>query len=86
MRKILAFISIILLVMGLFVFEAFCSEPPTPNVTAKCTKVPTTQGSFCWDGLFSVKCVDKFYTSQLDMGKNYNPTKVFPNEKIKIVF
>lgn len=72
--------------IGIFIFEPFRSEPPTPNVTIGDVKIPTTQGSYCWEGILSVQCVDKAYTSLFDMASTHNPTVVSPNEKIKIEF
>jgi len=86
-KRFLAFIIIIgLIVIGLFVLEPFHSEPPTPNVTAGDTKIATTQGSYCWNGLFSSQCVDKVYKNPLEMAKEHKPTVVSPNEEIKIEF
>ncbi|WP_010530531.1 hypothetical protein [Lentibacillus jeotgali] len=75
-----------LIITGVFIFVPFNSEPPTPTVTAAGTKIPTTQGSYCWDGLFSAQCVDKIYTGPLDMAKEHKQTVVSPNEEIKIDF
>ncbi|ASN05633.1 hypothetical protein [Virgibacillus necropolis] len=90
MRAIKKFFTIIivigLIITGLFIFVPFKSEPPTPTVTAGGTTIPTTEGSYCWDGLFSAQCVDKVYTGPLDMAKEHNPTVVSPNEEIKIDF
>lgn len=86
-RKIFTVIIIIgLIVVGLFAFEPFSSAPPMPTVTAGDTKIPTTQGSYCWNGLFSAQCVDKVYTSPIDMAKEHKPTVVSPSEEIKIDF
>ncbi|XKI10932.1 Copper amine oxidase N-terminal domain-containing protein [Sporosarcina sp. ANT_H38] len=72
--------------IGIFIFEPFRSEPPTPNVTIGDVDIPTTQGSYCWKRLLSAQCVDKAYTSLFDMASRYKPTVVSPNEKIKIEF
>ncbi|WP_430787516.1 hypothetical protein VBD025_16665 [Virgibacillus flavescens] len=73
--------------LGVFLFQSLGStEPPTPNVTVGDTEIPTTQGSYCWDGLFSAKCVDMVYTSGWDMGMEHEPVKVSPNEKINVEF
>jgi hypothetical protein len=86
-RKIIFTVIIIGLVfIGLFVFEPFRSEPPTPTVTSGDIEIATTQGSYCWDSLLSAQCVDKVYTSPLDMAKEHKPTVVSPNEEIKISF
>ncbi|MEH6945088.1 hypothetical protein V7014_25245 [Bacillus sp. JJ722] len=85
-KLIIAIIIIGLVVIGLFVFEPFRSEPPTPTVTVGNTKIATTQGSYCWNGLLSAQCVDKIYTSPLDMAKEHKPTVVSPNEEIKFDF
>ncbi len=86
-RKIFTVIIIIgSIIIGLFACELFSSSPPTPTVTAGDTKIPTTQGSYCWNGLFSAQCVDKVYTSPIDMAKEHKPTVVSPSEEIKIDF
>ena len=86
-RKILTVIIILgFIVLGAFVIVPFRSEPPIPLVTAGNKEIPTTQGSYCWEGLFSAECVDKVYTSVLDMAKEYQPTVVSPNEEIKMDF
>lgn len=72
--------------IGIFIFEPFRSEPPTPNVTIGDVDIPTTQSSYCWEGLLSAQCVDKAYTSLFDMASTHKPTVVSPNEKIKIEF
>ncbi|MGG1631831.1 hypothetical protein [Rossellomorea sp. NRS-1567] len=69
-----------------FILQPFRAEPPTPAVSAGETSIPTTQGSFCWDGILRAQCVDKVYTSVLDMGKEHQPTVVSQNEKIKVKF
>ncbi|MGE7021457.1 hypothetical protein [Solibacillus cecembensis] len=75
-----------LIMIGIFFFEPFRSEPPTPNVTIGDVDIPTTQGSFCWHGLLSGQCIDKIYTSPLDMADEHKPTGVSPNEEISITF
>ncbi len=72
--------------IGIFIFGPFRSEPPTPNVTIGDVDIPTTQGSYCWKKLLSARCVDKAYTSVLDMASSHKPTVVSPNEKIKVEF
>ena len=85
-KKISVLIIIGLVVIGIFIFEPFRSEPPTPKVTAGDVDIPVTQGSFCWNGLLSVQCVDKIYTSPLDMAAKHKPTGVIPTEEISITF
>ncbi|WP_342578080.1 hypothetical protein [Psychrobacillus sp. FSL K6-2843] len=85
-RRILTVSIIGLIIIGFFVFEPFCSEPPSPTVTVGKTKISTTQGSYCWNGPISAKCVDMVYTSPLDMAKKHTPTSVSPGEEIKIDF
>ena len=86
MKKISLLIIIGLIMIGIFIFDPFRSEPPTPNVTIGDVDIPTTQGSYCWEGLLSAQCVDKAYTSLYDMASTHKPTVVSPNEKIKIEF
>ncbi|ATP40382.1 hypothetical protein CSE16_10165 [Solibacillus sp. R5-41] len=72
--------------IGIFIFEPFRLEPPTPNVTIGDVDIPTTQGSYCWKGLLSAQCKDMAYTSLFDMASTHKPTVVSSNEKIKIEF
>lgn len=78
----------ILAVIGvvLFIIQPFRTTPPTANVTAGEVAIPTTEGSFCWDGLFSGQCVDKEYGSITAMAEEYKPTVVSPEGKIKVTF
>lgn len=86
-KKVIISIIILGVVMiGLFVFAPFRSEPPIPTITAGNITIPTTQGSYCWDGLFSAQCVDMAYTSPLEMAKEHKPTVVSPNAEINIDF
>lgn len=75
-----------LLIVVIIIFEPFRSEPPTPKILGAGTEIPTTQGSFCWDGLLLAQCVDTAHTTPLDMTKTHNPTVVSKNEEIKIRF
>ncbi|WP_052158969.1 hypothetical protein [Halobacillus sp. BBL2006] len=62
-------------------------EPPSPSVVSeRGAKIPTTQGSYCWEGSTSAQCVDKVYANPLEMAEQHKPTKVSPNEEIKITF
>lgn len=72
--------------IGIYIFEPFRSEPPIPNVTIGDVNIPTTQGSFCWHGLISGRCVDKIYTNPLDMAREHKSTGVSQNEEINIAF
>ncbi len=72
--------------IGLYIFEPFRSEPPTPNVTIGNVNIPTIQGSYCWEGLISAQCEDKAYTSLFEMASTHKPTVVLPNENIIIKF
>ena len=85
-KKIAVIIIIGLIMIGIFIFQPFRSEPPTPYVTIGIVNIPTTQGSYCWERLLSAQCVDKAYTSLFDMASTHKPTVVSPNEKIKIEF
>ena len=85
-RKISVLILIVLIVIVVVIFEPFRSEPPTPSVKIGYVHIPTTQGSFCWQGLISNQCVDKIYASPLDMAAEHKPTVVHSNEEITIKF
>ena len=86
-KKIFTTIVIIgLIVIGVFIFGPFRSKPPVPTITVGDTEILTTQGSYCWGGLISARCVDKSYTGVLDMANEHKATVVSPNEEIKIDF
>ena len=85
-RKISVLILIGLIVIAILIFEPFRSEPPTPSVTVGDIAIPTTQGSYCWNGLISAQCVDKTYTSPLNMAAEHKPTVVHANEDVIIKF
>ena len=69
-----------LIIMGLLVFEPFRTEPPSPAVMVSNTKVSTTQGSYCWSGILSTKCVEQI------LPKKHAPTPVSPGEEVTIDF
>ncbi len=50
------------LVVGVIIIFAglFSTSPPKPKVSVegKLISIPTTQGSYCWDGLMSAQCMD----------------------------
>lgn len=85
-RKIIALIIIALIGIGLFIFQPFSTEPPSPNVKVGYVHIPTTQGSYCWNGLISQQCVDKIYGSTLEMAAEHKPTVVSPNKEVSIKF
>ncbi|CAN7550073.1 hypothetical protein [Rossellomorea sp. LjRoot5] len=87
MKKWLA-IGNILAVVGIvfFIIQPFQTAPPTPNVTAGEVSIPTTKGSYCWDGLLSGGCVDKAYSSVVAMAGEDQPTPVSPGEEITVTF
>ena len=85
-RKTFVLIFIGLIVIAILIFEPFRSEPPTPSVTIGNVNIHTTQGSFCWEGPISSQCVDKIYTSPLEMAAEHKPTVVSSNEEVTIKF
>lgn len=79
-RDLFTVISTIgLIMMGMFVFEPFRTEPPSPSITAGNTNISTTLGSYCWSGVLSTTCVNP--VNSLD-----SPTSVSPGEEINIDF
>ncbi|PFA66742.1 hypothetical protein CN378_13545 [Bacillus sp. AFS015802] len=87
MKKILAISNIIaVFAIILFIIQPFRTSPPTPNVTAGEIFIPTDEGSYCWNGLFSGHCVDKEYSSVVAMAGEEKPTVVSPGEKITVKF
>jgi hypothetical protein len=86
-KKILAISNIIAVIaIILFIIQPFRTAPPTPNVTAGEVAIPATEGSYCWNGLFSGQCVDKEYSSVVAMAGEEEPTAVSPGEKITVKF
>lgn len=85
-RKISILILIGLIIIAILSFEPFRLEPPTPSVTVGDIYIPTTQGSYCWKGLISAQCVDKIYTSPLNMAAEHKPTVVNANAEVIIKF
>ena len=75
-----------MIAIAILMFEPFRSEPPTPSVTIGDVSIHTTQGAFCWEGLISSQCVDKIYTSPLEMAAEHKPTVVSSNEEVTIKF
>ena len=86
MKAIFVFIIFGLLIIAVYIFEPFRSEPPSPKITIEEAVIPTTQGSYCWSGLIVKRCVDKIYTSPIEMAKEHKPTVVSPKLEIKIGF
>ncbi|TMU87012.1 hypothetical protein FGG79_02405 [Bacillus sp. BHET2] len=87
MNKILTIINIIAVIaVVLFIIQPIRTAPPTPNVTVGEVAIPTSEGSYCWEGFISGQCVDKEYSSVVAMADEYQPTTVSQNEKIKVTF
>jgi hypothetical protein len=86
MKKIFLILAIVLIAIGIIIFEPFRSEPPAPNVEIDGLEVATTEGSFCWMGMLRGQCVDYVYASPIEMAQKHNPAPVSPNEKITIEF
>lgn len=86
MKKSSVFIVIGILIIVLIIFKPFRLEPPTPKISAAETQIPTTQGSYCWDGFLFAQCVDTIHTTPIDMTESHTPTRVSKNEKIAIEF
>lgn len=74
------------LAIGVFYYFSTPPEHPIPNVTTAGMSVPVTEGSYCWKGPRSAECVDKVFTDPIDMGKQYEPTGVAPNQRISVSF
>jgi hypothetical protein len=88
MKKGFIYSSVFLIPLFFFIvkYEPFSNNPPTPIIKAGITNIASTEGSYCWNGFLYAQCVDKIYTSALDMADNYNPKVVAANEKITIKF
>ena len=86
-RKLLAIGNVVALIaIILFMIKPFEASPPTAIATAGDVAIPVTEGSYCWNGLFSGQCVDKEYGSIVAMGEEYKPTVVSPGEEIRVTF
>ncbi|WP_226671945.1 hypothetical protein [Rossellomorea aquimaris] len=87
MRKLLAMVNIIAVIaIIVFMIKPFQTSPPKVKVTVGEVAIPTAEGSYCWDGLFSGGCVDKEYGSIVAMAGEYKPTVVSPGQKINVTF
>jgi len=86
MRKFLIGLIIVVCVAWVFIYEPFRGEPPTPKVMVGDEKIPTTKGSYCWDGILISRCADMAFTGTIDMARNHEPTTVSPGAKIEIQF
>lgn len=82
----MALLIVVLVITAIVIFEPFRSEPPAPKITVNGEDIPTTQGSYCWNGLLFAQCVDFIYSTPLEMAEKHTPTKVMPKEKIKVDF
>ncbi|WP_394217734.1 hypothetical protein [Halobacillus trueperi] len=71
----------------MFYYFSIPQEQPIPTVTTSAgLSLPVTEGSYCWKGPRSAECVDKVFTDPIEMGKQYEPTKVAPNQKVSVRF
>jgi hypothetical protein len=77
-------VTLAILVVGGFIVSAFNNtKPPTPTITTGDKKIPTTQGTYCWKGILSGKCVDMI--APPDLVKN-KPIVVAPGAELQIDF
>ncbi|MCA1060139.1 hypothetical protein LCL96_14470 [Rossellomorea aquimaris] len=87
MRKMLVIGNVLgIIVILLFIIQPFSTAPPTPKVTSGETVIPVTEGSYCWDGPFSGKCVDKKYSSIVAMAGEEQSASVAPGENVTVTF
>jgi hypothetical protein len=89
-KKYLAITILVILVglgIGGYLFLGqSSSEPPTPTITAGNNKIAVAQGSYCWNGLYSGKCVDMAAPPEIIKIKDLKPVVVSPENQLKIKF
>ncbi|WP_110929581.1 hypothetical protein [Bacillus massiliglaciei] len=85
--------SVILLIVISLAYIIFISfsffahaAPPAPDVSIGDKNIPTSQGSYCWEGFLSGECVDKVYASPMELGTEHKATEVSPHSRITIHF
>lgn len=88
MRKFLRFFLILIfLVFGIYLIaEIFNSEPPSPTITFGKKGISTAQGSYCWNGLLNLKCVDMTSPPMIIKHEGLKPVVVSPEAQLKVEF
>ncbi|MCY9550067.1 hypothetical protein [Lysinibacillus xylanilyticus] len=85
MKKVLiSLLAVVVLVGGINI--VFNLKPPKPTITIEKNTVEVTQGSFCWNGLINVQCVDKISPPDLIKQQDLKPVVVSPGAELKIEF
>jgi hypothetical protein len=69
MGKYIKGMLVVGLILGVVILLAglFSTSPPKPKVSieGELFSIPTTQGSYCWEGLLSSQCMDTVEPSKL---------------------
>lgn len=77
---------IILFIGSFFIYaDPFQSAPYSPVIkTEEKETVDVTEGSYCWGSRFMFQCVDKVFTSAIDMAEAADLIEVRPGEVLII--
>ena len=88
MEKVLKNVTVVLSIMAVIYggLSLIPFGPPAMSVSAGEHSVSAAQGSFCWVGFTSSKCVDALSPPELVKYHNLKPIPVSPGEKLKITF
>ncbi|HBJ01589.1 hypothetical protein [Lysinibacillus sp. UBA5990] len=85
MKKVLiSLLAVVVLVGG--IYFVFTLKPPKPTITIENNTVEVAQGSYCWDRLFNVQCVDKISPPDIIKNQKLKPVVVLPRAELKIEF
>lgn len=79
-------LTIILLLGSFFIYtDPFQSAPYEPDIeTEQKEHLNVTEGSYCWGSSLLFQCVDKIYTSPIDMAAAVSVVDVRPGEVLTI--
>lgn len=82
----LKIISILFIIAFIWIIMLLNAGPPKPVVLSEGKKVPTVQGTYCWQNLLSNECVDKISPPEIITNNKITPFSVSPQSEIKINF
>lgn len=88
MKRIItiSFVLVIMIILFFQIKEFINSEPPSPSITVGGKSIPTKQGSYCWRGLTSGKCVDMISPPDIIKYHGIKPVIVSPEAPLKVQF
>ncbi|MEO4052649.1 hypothetical protein [Solibacillus sp. CAU 1738] len=80
-------LAVVVLIVGIYFIDGlFNLKPPKPTITIESNKVEVAQGSYCWSGVITAKCVDIIAPPEIIEHQELKPVLVSPEAKIKIEF